>query len=117
MLGFIEKINNNFATTTGTWCNFLLSNKVHKIVGDFDERFFPAYYEDNDYHQRLKLDLFKVEQHEFMNPEIYRNSMTIEKNRSLNSRFEINKQYYIEKWGGVPGEEKFSIPFNDLFHK
>ena len=28
-------------------------------------------------------------------------------------QFEKNKAYYVKKWGGMPGEEKFSTPFND----
>ena len=45
-------------------------------------------------------------------PFLLKSSKSIEKDPSLNKNFESNKQYYIEKWGGVPSEEKFTKPFN-----
>jgi hypothetical protein len=47
-----------------------------------------------------------------LNPAIYRNSMTIAKDQTLNNNFENNKRYYISKWGGEPTQETFGTPFN-----
>jgi hypothetical protein len=47
-----------------------------------------------------------------LNPVIYRNSMTIAKDPTLNSRFLEYRQNYIDKWGGLPNEETFTTPFN-----
>lgn len=103
---------NAFCTTTGTWCNFILGAATYYEVGPFDEVFFPAYFEDNDYEYRLKLAKKEVKRSEFMNAEIYRNSQTIEKDRSLNNNFENNRQYFIQKWGGAPEQETFLTEFN-----
>ncbi len=73
----------------------------------FDERFFPAYFEDNDFYYRF------VSKHkerylgdlEELAPFVKRNSMTIQKDPSLNHGFSVNREYYIEKWGGMPGQE------------
>lgn len=101
-----------FCTTTDTWCNFILAGATYYEVGAFDEVFFPAYFEDNDYEYRLKLAQKEVKRSEFMNAEIYRNSQTIEKDQSLNNNFENNRQYFMQKWGGAPGQETFLTEFN-----
>jgi hypothetical protein len=38
--------------------------------------------------------------------------MTIAKDPTLNSRFMQNRQMYIDMWGGLPNEEKFTTKFN-----
>lgn len=80
----------------------------------FDEKFYPAYFEDNDFDRRIKLidPNLILNPCEEMLPETRRNSMTIEKQPELNMNFDANKKYYISKWGGEPGQEKFSRPFN-----
>jgi hypothetical protein len=47
-----------------------------------------------------------------LDPIIYRNSMTIAKDPSLNNNFMQYRQNYIDKWGGLPTEEIFTTPFN-----
>lgn len=111
VMSFILTEHRLFSTTTGTWCNFIINWDLYNHIGDFDEKFFPAYFEDNDYAYRLKLEGVKPIQHEFLNPEIFRNSMTIQKSPELNVNFEKNKQYYIQKWGGLPGEETRTTEF------
>lgn len=104
----------DFAVGTGTWCSFIMPKKTFKQIGGFDENFFPAYFEDNDYHYRLKLAKRTFLQNEFLNPKVYRNSQSIAKDKSLNQRFNDNKNYYVKKWGGEPGKEIFSSPFNRI---
>ena len=48
----------------------------------------------------------------FLNPIVYRNSMTIAKEPSLNSGFESNRALYVEMWGGLPTEEVYKTKFN-----
>lgn len=95
------------------WSVFILSHETYKLVGEFDENFKGAYFEDSDYLYRCKMANVVVEQTEILNPEEYQQSASIKKDPSLNSHFESNKQYYISKWGGVPTEEKFTTPFNN----
>jgi len=95
------------------WSVFLLSKKIIDKVGYFDEKFFPAYYEDNDYYYRGKLIgaeiITRVTQ---LNPKIYRASQTIKKDPELEKGSPKNHEYYKKKWGGSPREEKFKTPFN-----
>ena len=48
----------------------------------------------------------------FLDPLVYRNSMTIALNPSLNNRFAQNRAMYIDMWGGLPTEEKYITKFN-----
>jgi hypothetical protein len=85
------------------WCAFLISKKCYKQVGDFDERFLPAYYEDNDYAMRMKLMGKKIEIVPFLDPSVFRASESMKKDSEIKG--EESKKKYIEKWGGLPGEE------------
>lgn len=112
IINFIENNEFSLATTTLTWCAFIISKKTFLEVGPFDEKIFPAYFEDNDYAYRLKLEGKPHTCHEFLNPETFINSGSIAKDPSLNLNFEKNRQYFIRKWGGEPGKETFLQPFN-----
>jgi GT2 family glycosyltransferase len=101
-----------FMCTELNWCSFILSLDAYLKVGGFDEKFFPAYYEDNDYFRRMLLSDVPMVFNAMLNPAIYRNSMTIAKDQTLNNNFENNKRYYISKWGGEPTQETFGTPFN-----
>ena len=94
------------------WSMFILSYDTFVTVGEFDENFKGAYFEDNDYLYRCKQAGIIIEETELMNPEVYHQSMSIRKDPTLNENFENNKEYYVQKWGGVPTEEKYMKPFN-----
>jgi GT2 family glycosyltransferase len=104
--------NPEFLCTELNWCSFILSVNAYLKVGKFDENFFPAYFEDNDYFRRMQLAGVTIIVNPMLNPVVYRNSMTIQKTPELNNGFEKNRQYYISKWGGQPTQETFSTPFN-----
>jgi len=93
------------------WSSFLLRKSVSDTIGTFDEDFEKCYFEDNDYHYRMKLAGVKIKYEDDLNPDVYRNSMTIEKDPSLGN-FLNNRELYIKKWGGIPGEEKYTNPYN-----
>jgi GT2 family glycosyltransferase len=105
-----------FLLRSGGWGAFLISNECYQIVGPFDEKFFPAYFEDNDYSQRMykigRLDICPrgIGQ---LEPKIYRTSMSIKKDPNLNKNFKINSERFRGKWGGPPDKAKFSFPFNE----
>jgi GT2 family glycosyltransferase len=43
----------NFLNINPRWSGFVLGEKVVQDVGLFDERFYPIYFEDNDYERRI----------------------------------------------------------------
>lgn len=101
-----------FFNSLQNWCSFILRVDVWKELGGFDETFFPAYFEDNDWCYRMRLAEKERLDTSFLNPVVYRNSMTIAKEPSLNNSFNNNREYYAKKWGGYPNEETFKTPFN-----
>lgn len=101
-----------FFNSEMNWSSYVLTVEAWKKVGGFDENIFPAYFEDNDFCYKLRLAGIDRINTSYLNPSIYRNSMTIAKDPTVNKDFDKNKAYYVEKWGGLPTEEKFTTPFN-----
>ena len=101
-----------FINSYQNWCSFILRVDAWKQVGGFDTEFFPAYFEDNSFCYKMRLqNMERVHTFE-LNPLIYRNSMTIAKEPSLNNNFMRNRQVYIDMWGGLPNEEKYTTKYN-----
>ena len=108
----LQNYKNDFYVTTQDWCAFILPKKTYNTIGKFDEEIFPAYFEDNDYHYRMKLMGLSYMKIPFLNPFLYQASKTIEKEPKLRDFIQKNREYYINKWGGEPNRERFKKPFN-----
>ena len=104
--------NADFINSFQNWCSYILKVEAWKIAGKFDEDFFPAYFEDNSFDYKMTLSGRKKTWTSFLDPLVYRNSMTIAKDPTINNRFEHNRQLYIRMWGGIPTEEKYHTKFN-----
>lgn len=95
---------------------FMVTPESFAKIGPFDENFFPAYFEDNDYHYRIKLANLKAVA---TTAASYYHYGSQTQNASPEhpvvpgKQFEANRDYYKKKWGGVPGAEMFTRPFND----
>jgi GT2 family glycosyltransferase len=92
-----------------------LNRECIEAVGLLDEwTFYPAYYDDDDYEYRCRQG--GVEWIEFNGGISHERSATIRSNPLLdreNSRtFPLNRDRYVAKWGGPPGAESFSRPWN-----
>lgn len=95
---------------------FILNQNAYKDIGEFDETFYPAYYEDCDYRYRMVLKNKKALLVDNCNY-IHNHSATM---KSYNSEqiqmhhttFQNNKNYFLSKWGGEPLFEIFKTPFN-----
>jgi len=108
----LTNFDKDFYLTQQQWCVYILPKKTWEAVGRFDETFYPAYYEDNDYEYRMKLlgmEMFKIP---FLNPFLYQQSKTIEKMPELKQHAISNRERYIEKWGGEPNKETYKTPYN-----
>lgn len=101
-----------FAIHGSGFCAFIIHKSVFEKVGFFDFNFSPAYFEDADYVYRCKLAGIEITKPEILRTIVTSHSSSIEKDPTLNDRFQINRQYYIQKWGGEVGAEKFTTPFN-----
>jgi len=93
------------------WCAFLISDEVFAKVGEFDTD-LSIYYNDNDMMRRMKLMGIEVAQVPFLNPNVFNRSSSLLRDPSLQPLIEENKQFYIKKWGGLPGAETYEVPFN-----
>jgi GT2 family glycosyltransferase len=102
----------DFINSFSNWCSYILTVDLWKKAGKFDEEFFPAYFEDNSFDYKMTLIGAKKMWSSFLDPLVYRNSMTIAKDPKLNNRFAQNRAMYIDMWGGLPTEEKYVTKFN-----
>jgi len=102
----------DFINSFHNWCSYILTIDSWKKAGKFDEEFFPAYFEDNSFDYKMTLIGAKKMWSSFLDPLVYRNSMTIAKDPNLNNRFAQNRAMYIDMWGGLPTEEKYVTKFN-----
>lgn len=112
VFSLIESKKNGFIRATPDWCAFVISKKVFELVGDFDECFFPAYYEDKSYEYRMKLKGVVMLKHPDLNPVVYKSSQTLEKDPEIFEQSKKNKKLFIEMWGGEPTKEIYKSPFN-----
>lgn len=92
----------------------LFTKELFNKIGYIDVNFFPAYYEDNDYSRRAQLAGIKMCR---VTNSVYFHywSRTLHQGgmKATNDKyFPMNKSYYIEKWGGEPGKETYTYPFN-----
>ena len=87
-----------------------------ETIGCFDENFFPAYCEDQDYARRAALAGLTEENCADTavvhggSSSIFENQELAIQNRVTQSR---NIAYYVRKWGGDAGREAFDTPFGN----
>jgi len=109
----IEKYEYSLVQSYVSWSVILMSKYMYDYIGDFDEIFFPAYYEDSDYLYRMKLKGIRQDVEAELNPQTVRISMTQERDPELvNASMQANRLRYIEKWGNSPLLETFLTPYN-----
>ncbi len=89
-----------------TFNAIMLTRFCIEQVGFFDERFFPAYYEDNDYAHRIVLALWSKGYHSGTvhdSQVLHEGSRTIKEGGvNVSKAFELNKQRFKAKWGFLP---------------
>ncbi len=95
---------------------FMINKESYERIGEFDESFKPAYFEDNDYHYRIKLLKMKAI---CLPTALFYHFGSATQNEAFDKplvggmKFEMNRNYYISKWGDVPGKETYLKPFNE----
>lgn len=96
---------------------FLIRHDCWQAVGEFDETFYPAYHEDNDYFMRLRLANVEIgcpQSSGFIEngPSATKAQFTAEQLNDFYAQFDACRRYYVRKWGGAPHCETYSVPFN-----
>lgn len=112
------------------WHLFTLGRKTWEAIGLFDERFFPAYFEDNDYIWRMRcagileprgeyfkghpdFEDFSVRRIPWVGAidyELTQDATSI-KSGLVSVDMETNRRLYVDKWGGEPGHERTREPY------
>jgi len=96
---------------------FIIPDKIINAVGLFDETISPnyAYYEDNDYHYRMKLLGYDIYGNTNWNAghigSATLKAFTQEQMDQHHSKFRIATANYQRKWGGLPGHETYKTPY------
>jgi len=94
----------------------LIKRQTLEQVGYFDENYYPAYYEDNDYHLRIIKSGLHAKRLTTA-PYFHFGSMTIKNNGHLGISSNSCQRLFIEKWGNTPSEcmdnKGYEKPFND----
>jgi len=99
----IKKSKIGLVQSEKNWSVVLINKYLYEHIGDFDEQFYPAYFEDSDYIYRLKLDGLRHEADKTLNPKLFMSSGTYDKAPEMvNKAMADNKDRYIKKWGGLP---------------
>jgi GT2 family glycosyltransferase len=108
----IQKYPNTLIQSYVSWSVVVISKYMYNLIGNFDEIFYPAYYEDSDYLYRMKLNGIRQEVSAELNPEVVRISMTQERNPFfVNASMKSNRERYMAKWGGLPLLESYLFPY------
>jgi len=104
----------NLIRETPDFSCFGINKYCFNEIGYFDESFYPAYFEDNDYHYRMKLEGIKAICN-YDNYYFHYGSRTKHHEKRFDDyikwRYLQNQAYYSKKWGGEPGKEKYKKPF------
>ncbi len=95
---------------------FMIDKRLPEICGEFDSLFYPVYFEDNDMHRRINLSGKKAI---CFGPAMFfhahggsQTQQSVEGGLVKPAHFEELRKKYAQKWGGVPGQEKFQTPYN-----
>ena len=95
---------------------FTLADSLIEKIGAFDETISPnyAYFEDNDFIRRMTLAGISPVESEA--EAIHACSSTLhafdqQQLREHNRKFELARNNYVKKWGGLPGQETFMMPY------
>lgn len=119
---FIERDDDHDMWHLNGYNLFVLNFDMYDTVGRFDENFYPAYKEDQDYHYRIGLSgkqdrimrgIAGVESKHLGSMTIRSDEKYLEANSDTHN---LNYEYYCQKWGGNAGEEKWETPFNGGEH-
>jgi hypothetical protein len=124
--GQLAELAHQMDTATGPlvisqrWAAFALNAAVIEQVGLFDEwSFWPLYFDDTDFAYRCHLAGVPVQAIDWLADEGadgHATSLTIHSDEELaranNRSWIVNQAAYVAKWGGRPGHETFTSPWN-----
>lgn len=108
----LEQAEYGVGTLAG-WHLIGLGWPIFERCGRFDEQFFPGYYEDSDMIRRMALAgvLHRVELDADVGGFEDRGTAHCLELGLVDVEFGPLTAYYLSKWGGTPGSERYRRPF------
>ncbi|MFM1847762.1 MAG: hypothetical protein RL417_1236 [Pseudomonadota bacterium] len=108
------------------WSCFMVDHRLFEQVGEFDERFEPAYLEDEDMSRRVSLaqgsmvtSRAALMLHQeagtikgFLETPLESVGPAVDFLKDLRKKITANDERYIAKWGGRFGTERFTVPYD-----
>lgn len=98
---------------------FLIRRRALEVVGRFDDKnFYPIYFDDNDYAYRMKLlghtplDIPNLDYHHEEGGSATLKVKSAKEMEAHHNSFKALAERYERKWGGPPGHERYTQPFN-----
>lgn len=96
---------------------YVIGRETVNTVGKFDPVFFPSYFDDNCMWYRMIISEITgcgVSELPYYHPDYVTciGDAVALKTGAFSVNFELNKQKYIAKFGGEPGHETFTHPYN-----
>lgn len=99
---------------------FMISENTIESVGWFNEIFYPAYFEDNDYHHRIRA-MFGNDAAITITTAAFHHFGSKTQNEALGigtpvvrgDVFKENERRFVELWGSVPATATWNHPRND----
>jgi len=96
----------------------LFKKSVFDKIGYIDVNFYPAYYEDNDYVRRaVHANIKSCTASNSIYFHFWSRTIHQGSGGSTNTFFNLNRNFYIIKWGGDFAQETFDVPFNEQPYK
>ncbi len=94
------------------WCLFAQTRACFERIGPYDENFYPAYFEDSDYLQRMHL-AGMVPHYE---PASFRHEgwATMKADASIWDGQQQSAKHFKRKWDGMPGDALSETPLIEL---
>ena len=99
---------NGDGNTLNAFSLYATSHLLFSRIGNFDETFYPAYFEDNDYAHRMAKEGIPLTPVACRYNHVGSATMkayTPTEMEQHHHAFRANEAYYIRKWGGPPGKE------------
>lgn len=94
---------------------FLVKDWFWQDIGGFPECYWPAYFEDNETHHIAKTRALGDAIFSTGVPYYHIGSQTLLANPDLaainSEKFAQNRELYLERWGGLPGHERYMTPY------
>lgn len=100
MAGSLE--NGELFVNAGGWALFGQRPEVAERIGFYDERFFPAYYEDTDYYVRMVEAGIPVRSDILSEPIGHVQWASAESTHTVNAICQKSYEVFVQKWGAHP---------------